>query len=46
MSPSLEWMSTGISGLLWPMAMADALAVLPPGPGAAAGAEVDVLLLD
>jgi molybdopterin molybdotransferase len=33
------------SNLLWPMAMADALAVLPPGPGVAAGDEVDALLL-
>jgi molybdenum cofactor synthesis domain-containing protein len=33
------------SNLLWPMAMADALAVLPPGTGVAAGDDVDVLLL-
>jgi molybdopterin molybdotransferase len=33
------------SNLLWPMALANALAVLPPGPGVAAGGEVDVLLL-
>jgi molybdopterin molybdotransferase len=33
------------SNLLWPMAMANALAVLPPGPGAEAGDEVDVLVL-
>jgi molybdopterin molybdotransferase len=32
------------SNLLWPMALANALAVLPPGPGAAAGDEVDILL--
>jgi molybdopterin molybdotransferase len=40
--------STGgqASNLLWPMAMANALAVLPPGPGAAAGDEVNILLLD
>lgn len=33
------------SNLLWPMAVADGLAVVPPGPGTAAGGEVDVLLL-
>jgi molybdenum cofactor synthesis domain-containing protein len=33
------------SNLLWPMALANALAILPPGPGVAAGGEVDVLLL-
>ncbi len=33
------------SNLLWPMALANALAVLPPGPGVPAGGEVDVLLL-
>ncbi|HLH46359.1 MAG TPA: gephyrin-like molybdotransferase Glp [Acidimicrobiales bacterium] len=32
------------SNLLWPMALANALAVLPPGPGASAGDEVDVLV--
>jgi molybdopterin molybdotransferase len=31
------------SNLLWPMALANALAVLPPGPGVAAGDEVDIL---
>jgi molybdopterin molybdotransferase len=34
------------SNLLWPMAMANALAVLPAGPGVEAGTEVDVLLLE
>jgi molybdopterin molybdotransferase len=34
------------SNLLWPMALANALAVLPVFPGAASGDEVDVLLLD
>ncbi|MHB1931165.1 MAG: molybdopterin molybdotransferase MoeA, partial [Acidimicrobiales bacterium] len=34
------------SNLLWPMALANALAVLPPGPGVDAGEEVDVLVLD
>ena len=40
--------STGgqASNLLWPMAMANALAVLPEGQGVEAGGEVDVLLLD
>ncbi len=33
------------SNLLWPMALANALAVLPPGPGVPAGGEVDVLVL-
>lgn len=33
------------SNLLWPMAVADALAVVPPGDGVAAGQEVDVILL-
>lgn len=33
------------SNLLWPMALANALAVLPPGPGVAAGGEVDALVL-
>ena len=33
------------SNLLWPMALADALAVLPPGPGVPAGGAVDVLVL-
>ncbi len=39
--------STGGQGsnLLWPMALANALAVLPPGPGAPDGGDVDVLLL-
>ena len=34
------------SNLLWPMALANALAVLPPGPGVPAGGEVEVLVLD
>jgi molybdopterin molybdotransferase len=40
--------STGgqASNLLWPMAMANALAVLPVGRSVEAGDEVDVLLLD
>lgn len=33
------------SNLLWPMALANGLAVLPPGAGVARGAEVDLLLL-
>ncbi len=33
------------SNLLWPMALAGALAVVGPGPGIDAGAEVDALLL-
>ncbi len=33
------------SNLLWPMAVADALAVVPPGPGVPAGGETSVLLL-
>jgi molybdopterin molybdotransferase len=33
------------SNLLWPMAVADALAVVPPGDGVAAGGDVEVLLL-
>ena len=33
------------SNLLWPMAVADALAVVPPGPGVEAGDEASVLLL-
>jgi len=33
------------SNLLWPMALANALAVLPPGTTVAAGDEVDALLL-
>lgn len=33
------------SNLLWPMAVADALAVVPPGPGPEAGGETGVLLL-
>lgn len=32
------------SNLLWPMAVADALAVVPPGPGPEAGGETSVLL--
>jgi molybdopterin molybdotransferase len=40
--------STGgqASNLLWPMAMANALAVVPVGAGIEAGGEVDVLLLE
>jgi molybdopterin molybdotransferase len=34
------------SNLLWPMALANALAVLPPGPGVEPGDDVDVLILD
>ncbi|MDQ2724490.1 MAG: molybdopterin molybdotransferase MoeA [Actinomycetota bacterium] len=33
------------SNLLWPMAVADALAVVPPGDGVAAGGEVAIILL-
>lgn len=33
------------SNLLWPMAVADALAVVAPGPGVEAGGEASVLLL-
>jgi molybdenum cofactor synthesis domain-containing protein len=33
------------SNLLWPMAVADALAVVPPGDGVPAGGEVQVILL-
>lgn len=33
------------SNLLWPMALANALAVLPPGPGVDAGGELDVLVI-
>ncbi len=33
------------SNLLWPMAVADALAVVPPGDGVPAGGVVDVILL-
>ncbi len=33
------------SNLLWPMAVADALAVVPPGTGVPAGGEASVLLL-
>ncbi|MCU4185363.1 molybdopterin molybdotransferase MoeA [Acidiferrimicrobium sp. IK] len=33
------------SNLLWPMAVADALAVVPPGPGVEAGGEASILLL-
>ncbi|HET9690800.1 MAG TPA: gephyrin-like molybdotransferase Glp [Acidimicrobiales bacterium] len=33
------------SNLLWPMALADALAVVPSGPGVAAGGDTGVLLL-
>jgi molybdenum cofactor synthesis domain-containing protein len=40
--------STGGQGsnLLWPMAVADALAVVPSGDGVPAGGETDILLLD
>ena len=34
------------SNLLWPMALANALAVLPPGRGVAAGETVDILVLE
>jgi molybdopterin molybdotransferase len=34
------------SNLLWPMALANAFAVLPPATGAEAGDEIDALLLD
>ena len=33
------------SNLLWPMAVADALAVVPPGDGVAAGGDVAIILL-
>ncbi len=33
------------SNLLWPMAMADALAVVPPGEGVAAGEDVAIIVL-
>jgi molybdopterin molybdotransferase len=33
------------SNLLWPMALANALAILAPGPGVGVGDDVDVLVL-